>query len=193
MKGELPTYPIVDLFAGPGGLGEGFAGVTGLDGKLRFRSAASIEDNQFAYKTLLLRHFFRAFPPGEAPASYYRYLGGGIDAEELFRAHPKQLSGAEKSALEISLGSENHEKVRKIIDDRLAGQRKWVLMGGPPCQAYSMAGRSRMTGKKNFDKDERHFLYKEYLKIIIDHRPPVFVMENVKGPTIGEDQERVDY
>ena len=44
-----------------------------------------------------------------------------------------------------------------------------------------MAGRSRMTGKKNFDKDERHLLYREYLKIIIDHRPPVFVMENVKG------------
>ena len=181
MKGGLRTYPVVDLFAGPGGLGEGFASVPGPEGGSRFRSAASIENNQFAYKTLLLRHFFRAFPPGEAPAAYYDYLGGKIDVEKLFRAHPKQLSAAQESALQISLGSESHEKVRKIIADRLGGKRKWVLVGGPPCQAYSMAGRSRMIRRKNFDKDERHLLYEEYLKIIIDHRPPVFVMENVKG------------
>lgn len=181
MKGGLPTYPIVDLFAGPGGLGEGFASVAGREGGSRFRSVASIEDNQFAYKTLLLRHFFRAFPPGEAPAAYYDYLGGEIDAEKLFRTYPKQLSAAQESALQISLGSDSHEKVRKIIADRLGEKRKWVLIGGPPCQAYSMAGRSRMAGEKDFHKDERHFLYKEYLRIIVDHRPPIFVMENVKG------------
>ena len=38
-----------------------------------------------------------------------------------------------------------------------------------------------MMGRPEFEQDERHFLYLEYLKIIIDHRPPVFVMENVKG------------
>ena len=181
MKVGLPTYPIVDLFAGPGGLGEGFASVDGPKGESRFCSAASIENNQFAYKTLLLRHFFRAFPPGEAPAAYYDYLGRDIDAEKLFRTHPKQLSTAQESALQISLGSKSHEKVRKIIAGRLGGKRKWVLVGGPPCQAYSMAGRSRMTRREDFDEDERHLLYEEYLRIIIDHRPPVFVMENVKG------------
>ncbi|MXW46046.1 MAG: DNA cytosine methyltransferase [Gammaproteobacteria bacterium] len=181
MKGGLPTYPIVDLFAGPGGLGEGFAGVGEKEGRPKFRSVASIENNQFAYKTLLLRHFFRAFPPGEAPDTYYDYLGGDIDAEELFSAHPEQLSAAQESALEISLGEESHEKVRKIITDRLSGKRKWVLVGGPPCQAYSMAGRSRRTGDPDFSEDKKHLLYEEYLKIIIDHRPPVFVMENVKG------------
>ena len=55
------------------------------------------------------------------------------------------------------------------------------MIGGPPCQAYSLVGRSRMMNNPEFEEDERHFLYKEYLKIIIDHRPPVFVMENVKG------------
>lgn len=53
--------------------------------------------------------------------------------------------------------------------------------GGPPCQAYSLAGRSRRANDSEFEQDEKHFLYKEYLKIIIDHHPPVFVMENVKG------------
>lgn len=181
MKQRLPTYPIVDLFAGPGGLGEGFASVAGPRGGSRFRSAVSIEDNQFAYKTLLLRHFFRAFPSGEVPNAYYDYLGGETDVEKLFRAHPKQLSAAQESALQISLGSDSHEKVRKIIADRLGEKRKWVLVGGPPCQAYSMAGRSRMSRRENFDEDKRHLLYEEYLKIIIDHQPPAFVMENVKG------------
>jgi hypothetical protein len=49
------------------------------------------------------------------------------------------------------------------------------------CQAYSLAGRSRMGGDPKFQEDKRHFLYREYLKIIVDHKPPVFVMENVKG------------
>ena len=181
MKERPPTYPIVDLFAGPGGLSEGFASVTGSKGESRFRNAASIENNKFAYKTLLLRHFFRAFPPGNAPSDYYRYLGGELDTEELFRAYPEQLREAQRSALRISLGTENHEAVRKIIADRLGGQRKWALIGGPPCQAYSIAGRSRMAGDPDFSQDKRHFLYREYLRIIFDHKPPVFVMENVKG------------
>ena len=65
----------------------------------------------------------------------------------------------------------------------LGNARIWVLIGGPPCQAYSIMGRSRM---KNFDQskiqqDERHHLYRHYLQILANHQPPVFVMENVKG------------
>jgi site-specific DNA-cytosine methylase len=55
------------------------------------------------------------------------------------------------------------------------------VIGGPLCQAYSVAGRSRRTNDKNFHKDEKHFLYREYLRIIKVHRPTIFVMENVKG------------
>src|SRR5205823_4654294 len=51
------------------------------------------------------------------------------------------------------------------------------------CQAYSLAGRSRNKGEEDYDAetDEKQYLYKEYLQIIADHHPPVFVMENVKG------------
>jgi DNA (cytosine-5)-methyltransferase 1 len=58
-----------------------------------------------------------------------------------------------------------------------------VLIGGPPCQAYSVAGRSRNNGIKNYraDADHRQYLYVEYLQVIADHWPAVFVMENVKG------------
>jgi DNA (cytosine-5)-methyltransferase 1 len=81
----------------------------------------------------------------------------------------------------MSLGPQNHVTVKTLIDERLGARRRWALVGGPPCQAYSLVGRSRMMGNPEFDQDERHFLYREYLKIIADHRPPVFVMENVTG------------
>src|SRR5262249_14115032 len=89
------------------------------------------------------------------------------------------------------------------IEDSLKGARDWVLLGGPPCQAYSLVGRSRMTGVgqavrdqyvngesvdhirldriAKFSKDIRHTLYREYLRIVAVHEPAVFVMENVKG------------
>ena len=73
-----------------------------------------------------------------------------------------------------------------LIDHRIqkaiGGAADWVLIGGPPCQAYLLAGRSRMSRDlEKYEKDHRHFLYREYLRIIAVHHPPVFVMENVKG------------
>ena len=174
-------YPVVDLFAGPGGLGEGFAGLC-IDGCVPvFKSIASIEREQYAHQTLVLRHFYHSFHFEDVPESYYDYLASRISKEELIAGNRKRWMKAEASVLQISLGNENHDFVKKLIKQRLRGQNKWALIGGPPCQAYSIAGRSRMMGNPDFEEDERHFLYREYLKIIIDHRPPVFVMENVKG------------
>lgn len=175
------AYPLVDVFAGPGGLGEGFSSLSRGKSDSCFRSAVSIEQDEFAHKTLLLRHFLKAFKGNELPYDYYRYLRGDITVDEFYELHPKEKKHADRSAIRISLGSENHNHVRRLITDRLKKQRKWALVGGPPCQAYSLVGRSRMMGDPEFEKDERHFLYREYLRIIIDHAPPVFVMENVKG------------
>ena len=181
ISGGKQTYPVVDLFAGPGGLGEGFASVTDESGRPRFHSVAAIERDNFSHQTLVLRHFTRCFAEGEVPEDYYCYLQGAIELKELYALHQAEFREAQLSALRISLGPDTHDSVRKIIRRRLAGRKKWALVGGPPCQAYSLVGRSRMMGNPDFEQDERHFLYREYLKIIIDHRPPVFVMENVKG------------
>ena len=174
-------YPVVDVFAGPGGLGEGFASLDVGTGKPRFESAVSIERDRFSFRTLHLRHFLRTFSGGGLPGDYYRYLKGGITLEELYEKFPENRAFADRTARQISLGPENHEEVQSLIGDGLAGKTRWVLVGGPPCQAYSLVGRSRMRGDPEFEKDIRHFLYREYLRIIIDHTPPVFVMENVKG------------
>jgi DNA (cytosine-5)-methyltransferase 1 len=175
------AFPVVDLFAGPGGLGEGFASLIGADGGPRFESVAAIEQDEFSHQTLLLRHFLRQFPDREFPHDYYRYLRREIRKERLYALHPAEFAKAQRSALKISLGPENHALVQSIIGERLSNTSRWALVGGPPCQAYSLVGRSKMMGRTDFEEDERHFLYREYLKIIVDHQPPVFVMENVKG------------
>ena len=173
-------YPVIDLFAGPGGLGEGFSSVKRKN-QCGFKSIVAIEEDEHAHQTLHLRHFIRDFKGGRIPKAYYEYVAGEITLEQLKKLHPKQWAAAAESALRISLGKQNHDKVRTLLTGRLKGHDKWVLVGGPPCQAYSLVGRSRRANDPNFEKDEKHLLYREYLKIIIDHRPPVFVMENVKG------------
>lgn len=180
-KSKEAFYPVVDLFAGPGGLGEGFSSAYGDDGQTRFRSVVSIERDEFSHQTLLLRHFIRQFPDGEAPDDYYEFLANRIGLDELVARYPHTWAEAQTSALRISLGPESHADVKRLISNRLAGANKWALIGGPPCQAYSLVGRSRMMGQPDFASDTRHTLYLEYLRIIADHRPPIFVMENVKG------------
>ncbi len=179
--------PVIDLFAGPGGLGEGFSSITRDDGAREFKIKLSIEKDEHAHRTLELRAFFREFPVGEAPADYYDYLARRITREELFGKHRDAAAKAASEAWLAELGAE--ETPDCGVDERIRGalgnRRNWVLIGGPPCQAYSIVGRSRVMGAEGgqarYDADPRHKLYRHYLRILAVHRPPVFVMENVKG------------
>ncbi len=185
------SIPVIDLFAGPGGLAEGFASLRDRNGNPCFDIRLSIEKEASAHRTLELRAFARSFG-GKLPKEYYDYLKGKIDRNSLFlnekfKAHREH---AQNEAWHLELSEDTHEIVRNRVRKALGNADHWVLIGGPPCQAYSLVGRSRMrSGDPGlFEKDKRHFLYKQYLKIIADHRPPVFVMENVKGmlsSTIG--------
>jgi len=182
----LTPVPVVDIFAGPGGLSEGFASMRPTrHSQACFRIALSVEKEPWAHKTLELRAFFRQFPAGEAPQEYYRHLRGEIERERLFLAFPGQAAAASEQAWKAELGSSDlsHEAVDARIRKALGGAAWWVLVGGPPCQLYSIIGRSRLRKKDpgKFERDPRHFLYKEYLRILAEHRPPLFVMENVPG------------
>jgi DNA (cytosine-5)-methyltransferase 1 len=177
--------PVIDLFAGPGGLCEGFSSIFDETGARRFAVKVSIEKDPVAHRTLLLRAIFRKFPKGKAPQCYYDYLRGTLTREQLF-AHPDIKEAAEHAAKEAKcaeLGLTPHSEIDAWIREALGARRDWVLIGGPPCQAYSLAGRSRLSGMKReeFESDKRHFLYTEYLRIIQQFEPSVFVMENVKG------------
>jgi len=181
----LLPIPVIDVFAGPGGLGEGFASFQDNDGRSPFTVRLSIEKDPAVHMTLQLRSFFRQFRHGSAPDDYYEYLRGNIEREELFKKYPVEAKNVEREVWLAELGSErvNRQEVDMRIRDALSGPEKWVLIGGPPCQAYSLVGRSRMKKMKpqEFEKDKRHLLYREYLNIIAVHGPPVFVMENVPG------------
>ena len=181
IENRRQTFPIVDVFAGPGGLGEGFATYIDESDNPRFHNAVSIECDNFPFKTLHLRHFLRSFPQGEFPEEYYQYLRREMTLSDLYSRFHQNKESADKSALNIELCKENRKTVRDHIVERLKGRSRWVLIGGPPCQAYSLVGRSRMKKDSNQESDPRHELYKEYLQIIADHAPSVFVMENVKG------------
>lgn len=152
-----------------------------------FRIALSIEKDLWAHQTLTLRAFFRQFifEGKSVPLEYYKHIQipHKYTREELFNAFELQSDQARKEALLFELGISNSDELRKKIKTSIKGADNWILIGGPPCQAYSLAGRSRNAGNSNYIplKDKRHFLYKEYLQIIAEHWPTVFVMENVKG------------
>lgn len=177
------SIPIIDLFAGPGGLGEGFSSLRDENNQPVFNIALSIEKDPIAHKTLMLRAVFRQLRDTYHIQHYYSYIRNEID-ESTFRKIPavaNAFSHAEKEARCLELGKADEAKIDAEIRDALNGNKNWVLIGGPPCQAYSLAGRSRRANDKNFKDDIKHFLYKEYLRIIKVHRPTIFVMENVKG------------
>tara|TARA_B110000211_G_scaffold230639_1_gene290498 strand:+ start:205 stop:1707 length:1503 start_codon:yes stop_codon:yes gene_type:complete len=175
---------VIDLFAGPGGLGEGFASA-GPDDSPYFDIAVSVEKEASAHKTLTLRAFTREFKNRILPSKYYEYVQGKITKENLISAYPVEWAGACKETLggPVALGEDNdliHKKIDEALGDNVA---PWVLIGGPPCQAYSLVGRVRNASSKDYvaEEDGRHFLYKEYLEIIAKFKPAIFVMENVKG------------
>ena len=191
------AIPVIDLFAGPGGLGEGFSSFSRLNrwGEVErpFEIRLSVEKDPIAHLTLELRAFFRQFPSGEAPDLYYSYLRGEVSRQLLFDSHPEEAQAAAREAWQTTLGQEAHGNVMERIRASMRLDcRRWVLIGGPPCQAYSLAGRSRMRNLAAFATDHRHFLYREYLRIIADRMPAVFVMENVQGMLSSRTQQAPD-
>lgn len=172
-------FPIIDLFAGPGGLAEGFSSLVDKDNQRIFKVKLSIEKDEHAHKTLTLRSFVRQFPFRSLPDDYYKFLKQQITIDELFARHPNEYYEASQEAWRATMGETPEGEIDNRIAENLGGQRNWVLIGGPPCQAYSVAGRSRVGGIH--EDDHRVHLYKEYLRIIACHQPAVFVMENVKG------------
>jgi DNA (cytosine-5)-methyltransferase 1 len=178
--------PVIDIFAGPGGLGEGFCALQNDDMQRIFKIVLSVEKDIFAHQTLSLRSFFRQFEPNNIPDDYYKFLKGEIEANVLYSRWPIQAENAKKEALLATLGEDKDAISNNVLDKKileaLHGEQNWLLIGGPPCQAYSIVGRSRRKEKiLDESKDERVGLYKQYLRILAVHNPAIFVMENVKG------------
>jgi DNA (cytosine-5)-methyltransferase 1 len=189
------TIGVIDIFAGPGGLGEGFSSfeLAPNTGQHPFELAVSAEMEPSAHATLRLRAFYRLLlrNEGNVPVEYRNFLqmvaeGTSVSAAEFFGSGRRKplWREAEQEALNLTLGEEAHNKA---LFDRIGSVHKnydeMILIGGPPCQAYSLVGRARQRNVKDFlvKGDPRHFLYKQYLAILAKFKPAIFIMENVKG------------
>ena len=191
------SVPVIDLFAGPGGLGEGFS----REASVRFDIAISIEKDGMAHETLRLRAAHRMLSRNGSTKETWRQWDSilantpwNIVFSQLMRcgnlAIERACSAADHEALQYELGPHSRESISTEIRARLEPFMKdgalpsnTVLIGGPPCQAYSVVGRSRNRGTEGYkpENDHRHFLYREYLHVIAEFQPAIFVMENVKG------------
>jgi DNA (cytosine-5)-methyltransferase 1 len=202
-KKDTKTIGIIDIFAGPGGLGEGFSSfqVRGRAVTHPFRLGVSAEMERTAHQTLRLRAFYRLLRArdGHFPSTYATYLrqcaeGTATPPEDHFGSGKLASIWQEAAgeALNLTLGQpDDNSRLYERIEQVKRRHERMVLIGGPPCQAYSLVGRSRQKNVKGFrsNGDHRHFLYREYLGILAKFAPDVFIMENVKGiltSTVGE-------
>jgi len=177
------AFPVIDLFAGPGGLCEGFSAVLNKRGDPAFKTGVSIEMDPVAHQTLHLRAIFRRLDSPSAREIYFDFVSGKSTAETFYKH--RLIAEAAKEVGEETRCAELGHTSNLIVDDwirRAVGKRSdWILIGGPPCQAYSYAGRSRRTNDVTFEDDKKFFLYREYLRIVGKFEPAIFVMENVEG------------
>lgn len=177
------TIKVIDLFSGPGGLGEGFAS---LGGGKAFQISVSAEMESSAHSTLTLRAFFRLGRSNgdkKAEGAYYDFCNSPA-ARHPSEVCPELWALAKEEARQLTLGDNNSNiALERVLSSKKLDNEYSVLIGGPPCQAYSIVGRSRNVGKSGYkpEEDHRHFLYREYLRILARTRPTVFVMENVRG------------
>lgn len=162
----------IDLFAGAGGLSEGFI-------RQGFEPVAHIEMNLYAAHTLKTRAAYHYLSQNGRLDLYHKYLKNQIPRDELYeQVDPKVL----KTILNIEISDESIEEVFKTIDESLNNQLASavdVLIGGPPCQAYSLVGRAR--DPYNKEHDPRNYLYQQYVKFLEKYKPKLFVFENVPG------------
>ncbi|PQA90183.1 DNA (cytosine-5)-methyltransferase 1 [Chryseobacterium piscicola] len=163
----MPKIKFIDLFAGAGGLSEGFV-------KAGFTPVAHVEMNKDACDTLRTRTAFHWLKEKGREEEYYDYLKGTITRDELWNKIPDHLI---KSVINKEISEDTLPIIFEQIDAELGTKKVDLVIGGPPCQAYSVAGRVR----KDMTNDPRNHLYKHYVEFLKKYQPKMFVFENVPG------------
>lgn len=163
----------IDLFAGAGGLSEGFINAG-------FTPIAHVEMDKYACNTIKTRIAYHHLIEKE-PDTYYKYIKGEIPRSELYAKVPKEdLDAVINQKIDETTIEDIFNKINNLKGDREID----VIVGGPPCQAYSVVGRSR--DAKRMKDDERNFLFRYYADFLAKYQPKYFVFENVTGLLTAE-------
>jgi DNA (cytosine-5)-methyltransferase 1 len=169
----------IDLFAGAGGLSEGFY-------RAGFTPIAHVEMNKDASDTLKTRTAYHWLNKNGKLQIYNDYLKSEVKRKEELWSHvPPNLI---ESVINREISPETLPDIFELIDNELNGRKVDLIIGGPPCQAYSVAGRAR----KDMASDPRNFLYKHYVKFLEKYSPKMFVFENVPGILSANNGEYLD-
>lgn len=161
---------VLDLFAGAGGLSEGFI-------RAGCEIVAHIEMDKNACNTLTTRMIYHALIQQGKLNEYKKYVVGKITRDDLIEKYGLQKE--RDSVICAKIGKDNYKSLINQIKIRLDGESLDIVVGGPPCQAYSYIGRSR--DEHGMRNDDRNFLYKYYVKFLKTLKPKIFVFENVPG------------
>jgi len=187
----------IDLFCGAGGLGEGFK-------QAGFNSAIHIDSDKWAIDTVRLREIYYQLKSQNKLDIYYDSIkkSNGSLSPVLFQDNNFiDMDTVISKASHLLINKTSIKSLIKRIKIIHTYNDSSVIIGGPPCQAYSLAKRSRMrkpfVGLEGDDlkqaeneheyrvekylSDKRHSLFEHYLKIIYDINPAAFVYENVPG------------
>lgn len=162
-------YTFIDLFAGAGGLSEGFY-------QAGFKPIAHVEIDNSACNTLRTRAAYHFLKTTNNFKIYISYLKGEISREQLYSSVPK---GILESVINLPIGEEHNENIHQQINKSLGKRKVDLIIGGPPCQAYSLVGRSR--SKTKMEGDPRNYLFIQYAEYLEKYKPKMFVFENVLG------------
>ena len=171
----------LDLFAGAGGLSEGFI-------RAGFNPIAHVEMDRAACYTLRTRMAYRHLKADNNLEQYINYLKGIIKRKEFYSLVPDDVI---KSVINKEIGKETLQDIFSQIDSLLESQEIDLIIGGPPCQAYSVIGRARCPNKMK--NDPRNDLYLFYAKFLEKYKPKYFVFENVPGLLSATDEEDNTY
>lgn len=159
----------IDLFAGAGGLSEGFI-------REGFNPIAHVEMNKEAADTLKTRLAFHYLNDNNKISKYHLYLKKKITRDDLWSSIPQQLIS---SVINSEITQKTIEGIFDNVDEQLDSKKVDIIIGGPPCQAYSLVGRSRDPNRMSGDK--RNYLFRYYAEFLMRYKPKYFVFENVLG------------
>lgn len=180
---------VIDLFTGAGGLSEGFH-------EEGYKIVAQIEKEKWACETLKTRLIYHFLNKNNDLELYFEFLRKSFiyktldqDRMMIFKKYPELKEKIDYEILNRKFGNPANDREATSSSDiikEIYASLKYnnatsvdLIIGGPPCQAYSVIGRSRL--KEAANRDSRNYLFYYYLNIVKEFQPKAFVFENVPG------------